>query len=98
VRTERVVFHQLGGDARGQRLVEPALHVDGRQLGVLLLGIRGQFPTLAREVGAFRVGLRADRHVLAGSHRHRAGDEAGDAGNQDDLGTRARRRDAQDEA
>jgi hypothetical protein len=44
------------------------------------------------------VGLRTDGDILAGGHRHHAGDQAGDARYQDIVLCRGRRGDTEDQA
>ena len=51
-----------------------------------------------REIGLLGVGLRADGHVLARRHRHRARDQRGCARDQHVARLRARRCDADDQA
>src|SRR5882672_1425867 len=63
-----------------------------------MLGILDQLLALPSQIGAFGIRLRAHRYILAGRHRHGAGDQACDAGDQDRLGARPRGGHAQDEA
>ena len=79
---EGVVSHELFGDLFRQGRVEPPLDVDIRQLLMLVGGIGGKFPAFPLDVSLFGIRLRTDGNVLAGSHRHRAGDEARDPGHQ----------------
>jgi hypothetical protein len=80
---QRILCHQRFGNLSRQSRFEPALLVDAGKLIDFLRPLLGEFLGLAREVRLLGVGLRTDRHVLTGSHRHGAGDEAGDAGNED---------------
>ncbi len=98
VGAQRVFRGQLLGDLARQRRVEPALHVDAGQFVQLILGLGGEFGSLAGEVGFLRVLLRADGDVLAGGHGHRAGHQPGHAGNQYLRAPGAGRGDADDEA
>ena len=74
----------------------PSTHAG--ELIFLGLRLRGQFVALSHQVCLLGVGLRADRHVLTGRHRQRAGDETGDTGDQDVLTRRIGRRNADDQA
>lgn len=42
------------------------------------LGLTGQLRPFARQIGLFRVGLRTDRYIFAGRHRHRTRDQSCD--------------------
>ena len=95
---ERVVRHQLLRDLGGEVRRQPAFDVDRRQLLPLGLRLRGELAALAREVGLLGVRLRAHRHVLAGGHRQCAGDEPGDARDQQRGPLRRGRRDADHQA
>ncbi len=44
---------------------------------LLVVTVLLELAPLAVEIRALGVGLGADRHVFAGSHRHRSGDEPG---------------------
>jgi hypothetical protein len=79
-------------------LVDAAPDVDIGKLVKLERGVLAQLLTLAREVRPFCIGLRADRHIFAGGHRHGAGHQAGDTGDQDGVLRRGRRGDADDQA
>ena len=54
-----------------------------RQFFVFRRRVGLQLLALAGEVGLFGIGLRTDRDIFARRHRHRAGDQAGDARQQD---------------
>ena len=95
---QRIVRHQLDGHLLREARIEAAADVDRGQLGQLRVRLRGQLLLLAAEIGVLRVGLGADRHVLPGGHRHRAGDEPGGAGDQHARGAGVGRRHAEDEA
>ena len=89
--------HQLHGDFLRQRRVETALHVDRRELASLGADVRGELASFASEVRRFGIGLRAHRYVLAGSHRHRTGDEPRHAGDAHRSARSARSRNTQHE-
>ena len=74
--------HQLSGNLRGKVAIEATLDVDARQLRELRGGILPQLFALAAQIGFLGVGLRADRHVLAGGHRHGPSYQSRDAGDQ----------------
>ena len=76
----------------------PTLDVDLGKLIKLELGILAQLLAFAREIGLLGVGLRADGHILAGSHRHSAGHQSRDPRNQDIVLRRGCRGDADDQA
>ena len=86
MRTQRIVRHQLRGYRTGKRRIQATCDIDVRQFLVLMRGIGMQLRTLAREVGLLRIGLRTHRHILAGRHRHRAGDQPGNAGSEHRTG------------
>ena len=69
-------------DFSRQVSVEAARDIDRCKLIVLQCRISIQFAALAVEVSPLSVGLGADRDVLAGGHRHGAGDKSRDSGNQ----------------
>ncbi len=97
MRGKRVMFHQLVGDLPCQRGIESPLHIDQGQLLPLGVSAFGQFLALALQIGLFRVRLRADRDILAGCHRHRAGDESRDSRDEDVARRAVRRGDADEE-
>ena len=83
---------ELLGDLARQRLVEPARHVDGGEFrefafGLALRARRVRWPCPPVSVSACEL----HRHVLARRHRHRAGDQARDAGQQDGCPAARRR-------
>ena len=82
--------HQLLGNLFRECRIEPASDVDRHQFLVLALVVCFEFRALKREVGLFGVCLRADRHVLPGSHRHRTSHQASDPGDQDVAVSRMR--------
>ena len=63
--------------------LEASVGVDGSQLVFFSLRLGGELQRFAPQVRTFRIRLRADRDVLAGCHRQRAGDAACDAREQD---------------
>jgi hypothetical protein len=98
VGAERVLRHELLGHLGRERGFEAAGHVDSSQLRPLGRLVGGELGPLALEIGALRVGLRADRDVFAGRHRHRAGHEPRHRRDEDRRRRRPRRGDADDEA
>ena len=82
VRPKRIPFGQLHGDLPCKGLVKATRAVDLGQLFQFRLGRFPKFPCLARNVGLLCIRLRADRDVFTGRHRHGAGNEAGETGNQ----------------
>ena len=80
---ERIVRHQLLGDLGRQGRVQTAADIDGRQLPPLPGRVRVELQALERNVGALGVGLRVDGDILAGGHRHGAGDQARDPGDHE---------------
>jgi len=97
MRGQRVFFHQLSGDFAGKRRIDSALDVNLSEFVALELDIFLQLLAFARELGLLDVGLRADRHVFAGRHRHAASDQTGDSGEQDVVTGRRRRGDTHDQ-
>jgi len=67
---ECVVGHQLDGDLFCQGWLQAATDIDLRQLLVLALVVGSEFGSLEREIGLLGVGLRVNRNVFAGGHRH----------------------------
>ena len=94
--TSRV--HHLSGDERRQCLCRR--RVTGKSAPIPLLESRLllQFRALASEIGLFGVGLRADRHELAGRHRHRAREKARQHRRTERSSAGIRRCDADDQA
>ena len=58
---------------------------DRRQLGLLLLGHRLHLGPLEGDLALEQLALALHADVLAGGHAERAGEQAGDAGQQDDA-------------
>ena len=65
------------------RRFDTALDVDFGKLFPLELDIFTQLLAFACKIRLFGVGLRADGHILACSHRHGAGNQSRDTGDQD---------------
>ncbi len=80
---ERILRHQLRRNFRGEPRIEAAFDVDRCKLPVFGVEVVLEFLAFTREIRVFRVGLRADRDVFTRRHGHRAGHEAGKAGDQD---------------
>ena len=87
---------QLIGNALTLRFKEAVEALDGAQV-LALTFTETQENLNSIEVGAFRVRLRTDRHVLARSHRHGACHQPCGPGQKDVFVCRLRRRDADDE-
>lgn len=99
MRAQRVMRHHLFGDRLCQRGRDAAADVDGGEFPCFGLGIAVQLGSLARQVGMFGIGLRADRDIFARRHRQRAADQRRRAGEQDGRCAGARRGgDADDQA
>ena len=79
---ERVLRHQLIRNSQRKVVVDATCDVDLGQFLPLERGVLAKLLALARQIGPFGIGLRADRNILAGRHRHRAGHQAGHAGDQ----------------
>ena len=77
-------------------MIDATLDIDLGQLLAFELDILTELLALSGKIGMFRVGLRADRNVLTGCHRHRTSDEPGDTGNENIAGFGRRRCDADD--
>ena len=86
---QRIVSHHLGSHLPCQGRLDAAADVDGGELAVFAVAIHAEFVLLALDVGLFRVGLRMHRDVFAGCHRHRAGNQAGHAGEHHGLASGA---------
>jgi hypothetical protein len=57
MRAEGVTSHELVGDLFREGGIEAAIDVDRRQLPMLALVVRSEFPPLARQIGVFGVRL-----------------------------------------
>ena len=86
---QRILRHQLTGHLSRKIAVEPSTNVYRRKLVFLNFRLRREFASFAIQVGAFRVGLRADRYVFASGHRQCTRDETCNAGNEYFLPTRS---------
>ena len=93
-----ILCHQLPGNLPRKNLIDAALDVDFGKFINVKLDIFAQLLAFAREVRPFGVGLRADRHILAGGHRHGAGHQSRDTRDQDVVLRRGRRGNADDQA
>ena len=60
--------HQLARNGASEFRLQASTNVDPRELVFLRLGLRRQLVPLAFQVCLFRVGLRADRDILASRH------------------------------
>ena len=93
------VRHQPVGDCRAPHAgMEALLLVDERQLGPLRLRVGLDVRPLDRELSLAELPARLDGDPLAHRHRAGAGDQSGDAGDQDVARRDARARDAHHEA
>jgi len=63
------------GNLAGQIGLDAARDIDLSQFFPLEHRVVHQLALLTREVGVLGIGLRTDRNILAGRHRHRAGDQ-----------------------
>ena len=63
--------------------LDAALDIDLGQLLSLESDVLAQLRAFSGQVGLFGIGLRADRNILSGRHRHGAGNESSDAGDED---------------
>ncbi len=77
VRAERVGSRESIGDLAGQLLGKPTFDIDGGQFLLLDVWMRLELSSLLVEVSSLNISLRADRYVLARSHRHGSGDQCG---------------------
>ena len=90
--------HQLLGNLPRNSLIHATLDVDFGKLIELKFRILAQFLALSREIRLFGIGLRTDRHILAGGHRHGASHQSCDTRDQDGVWRRSRRGNADDQA
>ena len=96
--SQGVFRRELLGNLSRKGLIDTALYVDFGKLIEFKLGIVAQLLAFACEIRLFRVGLRADGHILAGGHRHGARNQTRDTRDQDSALRRRRRGDADDQA
>ena len=98
VGAQRVLRHELVRHLQGEVVIEAASDVDSREFLPLRGWVLFEFASLPCEVGLLGVRLGTDRYVLAGSHRHRPGDQTGCTGDEDLPGGRRGGGDADDQA
>ena len=98
MRVQRVVGHQLLRNLFCERRFKATTNVDGRQLLVLTYVVGLEFLPLKIEVGLLGIRLRVNRHILAGGHRHRSGNQSGDSRDQHAAVTPVRRGDSEHQA
>ena len=82
VGAQGIFRHELPGDLPRKLPIDAALDVEISKLIELEFGIVAQLLAFAPEVRPFGVGLRADGHIFAGGHRHRASHQSRDTGDQ----------------
>ena len=63
------ISHRTEADYRWFRFEAPT-DIDRSKLAALRFAIGSKLLPFAFQIGFLRVGLRADRHVLTGGHRH----------------------------
>jgi hypothetical protein len=80
MRAQRVMGHQLLGNLFRERGIQTALHIDCSKFLVLGLVVCLDLRAFHAKRGLFGIRLGADRHVLAGRHRHGARDQPGNTG------------------
>jgi hypothetical protein len=95
---KRIMLHELGRKLSCEIIRQAALDVDGGQLGTFKLGIFRQFLPLTGYVRRQGFRLRADRDVLAGGHRHSAGNQPGKASDKHGLSRTVGSGDSDDQA
>ena len=95
---QRIMCHQLLRDLDCKHWIEAAANIDRSQFLMLTLVVDTKLRTLLFQIGLLGVLLRMHRDVLARGHRHGAGDETGNAGDQHAAMGRVRRRDTQNQA
>ncbi|MBC7520199.1 MAG: PEP-CTERM sorting domain-containing protein [Sandarakinorhabdus sp.] len=66
--------------------IAKAPHIDRSKFRTLRDRIGGKFGGFAGKIGLLGIGLRADRHIFTGRHRHRPCNKAGDSGQQNIAG------------
>ena len=74
---ERIRSRERFGDLAGQLYWEPAFDIDRGQFLLLALWMRLELAEFLFEIGSLNISLGADGHVLAGGHRHSAGNQCG---------------------
>ena len=90
--------HKLVGYLLCECRIEAAINIDRRQFLMLAYVICFKFRALTFEFRLFSVGLRVDRYVLTGSHRHCPGDQTGYSSDQNVTASPMRSRNAKYEA
>ena len=75
--------HQLLSDLSRERLFDTAFDVNFGKLLPFEFDVLVQLLEFAHEIRLFSVGLRADGHIFASSHRHSASHQSRDTGDQD---------------
>lgn len=95
---EGIVGHELPSDLYGEFVIETAQDIDVAQFYVLGVIVMLQCASFDVEVSAFRIGLGANRYILASAHRECPGDESGKPRDQDSARAHVRRRNAEQQA
>jgi hypothetical protein len=85
-------------DLVGEGGVESSRDIDGGQFGVFVFSVIGQFLAFAFQIGPLGVGLGTDGNIFARRHGHRAGDQSGQAGDENAMPAGVGCGDAQNQA
>jgi hypothetical protein len=96
VGSQGIFRRELLGNLPRKDLIDTALYVDLGKLIQFKRGIVAQLFAFAREIRPFCVRLRTDGHILAGGHRHGAGNQSRNTRDQDSALRHGRRGDADD--